>query len=141
MGKKPNFWLNFCSFRPDLGPIFFPGFYLYQILRIVASYHCIQFHFGPDLGLLGSKSGREFFFFSKFWLQKQPPELSYKKICSYGTSLRSTQRRYCIKSCSQKFRNIHRKTSVLESLLNRISDLQATQSDMSPNVMKAGINF
>ena len=47
------------------------------MLNIVASYHCIQFqgklmiqtqengekpHFGPDLGLLGPKSGREFFF-------------------------------------------------------------------------------
>ena len=64
-GEKPNF-------GPNFGP--YPNFYLYQILDIVASYHCIQFqekllfqtqengkksHFGPDLGLLGLNLGHQ----------------------------------------------------------------------------------
>ena len=39
-----SFETNFGTFGPNLGaPIFFRGFYLYQMLDINASYHCIQF--------------------------------------------------------------------------------------------------
>ena len=53
------------------------GFYLYYMLDIVASYHCMQFqgklmiqtqenceepHFGPDLGLLDPNLGGDIFF-------------------------------------------------------------------------------
>ena len=42
--KKPNFGPNFDQFGPNLGPqIFFRGFYLYQMLDIIANYHCMQF--------------------------------------------------------------------------------------------------
>ena len=44
-GRKPSFGPSFGPFGPNLGPkIFFPIFYLYQMLEIVASYHCMQFH-------------------------------------------------------------------------------------------------
>ena len=43
-GKKLNFGLDFGQFDQNLGPkFFFHGFYLYQKLDIVASYHCMQF--------------------------------------------------------------------------------------------------
>ena len=43
-GRKPSFGLNVGPFGPNLGPkIFFPIFYIYQMLEIVASYHCMQF--------------------------------------------------------------------------------------------------
>ena len=57
--------------------LFFRGFYLYYMLDIVASYHCIQFqgkltiqtqenvqkpHFGPDLGLLAEIRAAKLFF-------------------------------------------------------------------------------
>ena len=32
---------------------------------------------------------------------------------------------FCEKSCSQKFRNIHGKTPVFESLFNKVADLKA----------------
>ena len=42
-GKKPSFGTDFDSFGPNLGPkIFFHGFYLYHMLDIVASYHCMK---------------------------------------------------------------------------------------------------
>ena len=41
--KKHNFGPHLCSFCPNLGPkSFFRGFYLYWILDIVASYHCMH---------------------------------------------------------------------------------------------------
>ena len=41
-GKKPSFGTDFGPFDPSLGPEnFFHEFYLYCILDIVASYHCI----------------------------------------------------------------------------------------------------
>ena len=41
-GKKPSLGLG--SLWRKFGPkIFFNGFYLYQMLDIVASYHCMQF--------------------------------------------------------------------------------------------------
>ena len=76
-------WQKETSFGPNFGPFgpqnFFRGFYLKQMLDIVASYHCIQFQrklmnqtwensqkhgFGPDFGPnLGGQ-----IFFSKIWL-------------------------------------------------------------------------
>ena len=68
---------------PNLGPqIFFHGFYLYYILDIAASYHCMQFQrklmnqtwenrkkpsFEPDFGPFGPNLGHQIFF-SKNWL-------------------------------------------------------------------------
>ena len=40
------------------------------------------------------------------------------------TSYRSSHQRCFIKGCPQKFRNIHRTTTVLESLFNKVADLQ-----------------
>ena len=43
-GKKLSFGPNFGTFSPNLGPKnFFHGFYLHQMLDIVAGYHCMQF--------------------------------------------------------------------------------------------------
>ena len=77
-GEKPNFRPGFSSFCPNLGPQnFLHRFYMYKMLDIVTSCHCIQFqgkliirtqengkkpHFGPDLVLLGSNSGSQIFF-------------------------------------------------------------------------------
>ena len=42
--KKPNFGTDFDPFAWNLGSkTFFHGFYLYYMLDIVASYHCMQF--------------------------------------------------------------------------------------------------
>ena len=38
-GEKPSFGTNFGPFGPNF---FFHGFYLYNMLDIVASYHCMQ---------------------------------------------------------------------------------------------------
>ena len=44
MAKKANFRSNFGLFLQNLiSKIFFCGFYLYQMLYIVISYHCMQF--------------------------------------------------------------------------------------------------
>ena len=43
-GEKPNFGPDFSLFSP----IFFRGFYPYQILDIVASYHRMHFFFFPS---------------------------------------------------------------------------------------------
>ena len=82
MAKK-YFELDFDPFGPNLGPKnIFGGFFHYQMLDIVASYHHMQFqgkriqtqenskklHFGPDLGLLGPNSGRQFSFFKNLGL-------------------------------------------------------------------------
>ena len=43
-GKKPSFGTDFGTFGPNLGSRnFFHRFYLYRMLDIVASYHCMQF--------------------------------------------------------------------------------------------------
>ena len=45
-GKRPNFGPGVGSFGPKLPPppnFFFRGFYIYWMLGIVASYHCMQF--------------------------------------------------------------------------------------------------
>ena len=43
--KKPNFGPHFGLFDPNLIPKKnFCEFYLYYMLYIVASYHCMQFH-------------------------------------------------------------------------------------------------
>ena len=43
-GKKPSFRTNFGPFGPNLGPKnFFHRLYLYYMLEIVASYHCMKF--------------------------------------------------------------------------------------------------
>ena len=73
-------------FCPNLvAQIFFRWFYLYQMLEIVASYHCMHFqgkllnqtwenckkpNFGPNSGLFGQNFDHQFFFFSssKIWL-------------------------------------------------------------------------
>ena len=42
--NPPSFCPEFSPFGPNLGPkFFFRRFYLYQMLDIVASYHCMQF--------------------------------------------------------------------------------------------------
>ena len=42
--KKPNFGADFGLFGPNLGlQTFFRGFYLYLMLEIVATYHCMHF--------------------------------------------------------------------------------------------------
>ena len=42
--QKLSFGPNFGTFSPNLGPKnFFHGFYLHQMLDIVAGYHCMQF--------------------------------------------------------------------------------------------------
>ena len=44
MTKKANFRSNFGLFSQNLiSKKFFCGFYLYQMLYIVISYHCVQF--------------------------------------------------------------------------------------------------
>ena len=88
--KNPNLEPNFDLFGPNMppppSPPVWPKFFLppYQMLDIVASYHCTQFQgnitiqtqengekprFGPDLGKLDPNSGREIFF-SKTWLRQ-----------------------------------------------------------------------
>ena len=43
-GNKPSFKTNFGPFGPNLGPKnIFHQFYLYYMLEIAASYHCMQF--------------------------------------------------------------------------------------------------
>ena len=77
-GEKPNFGPDFGPFGPNLGPKnIFRGFYLCQMLDIVASSYHIQLqekhiiqtqenskkpYFRPDLGLLGPNSGHQNFF-------------------------------------------------------------------------------
>ena len=77
-GEKPNFGLDFGSFGPNLElQNFSRGFYPYQMLDIVVSYHCMQFqgklmiqtqengkkpNFGPNLSPLNRNSSRQFFF-------------------------------------------------------------------------------
>ena len=79
------------SFRPDFGPfgpnldpqIFFREFYLYWMLDIVASYHCMQSQgklmnktwendkkpsFGPDFGPFGPNLVSNFFMCVWFYL-------------------------------------------------------------------------
>ena len=79
--KKNNFRPDFGSFVPNLGPKkFFRGFYLYLMLEIFASYHCMIFQgklmtqtkengkknsFGAWFGLVGPKFMSQIFFFSK----------------------------------------------------------------------------
>ena len=81
--KKPNFNPNFSSFGPNVdSQKFFRNFYLYCMLDLFASYHCLQIqgklmiqtqengvksHFGPNLGPLSPNSGHQTFF-SKIWL-------------------------------------------------------------------------
>ena len=71
------------SFEPIFGlQIFFHGFYLYYILDIVASYHCMQYQgklmnqiwengkkpsFGTNFGPFGLNLGPKYFF-HKFYL-------------------------------------------------------------------------
>ena len=46
--KKPNFWSGFGRIDPSLGhQIFFRGFYLYEMLDIVAGYHFLEFQGKP----------------------------------------------------------------------------------------------
>ena len=97
--KPPNFRPDFGSFVPNLGPKrFFRGFYLYLMLEIFASYHCMIFqgklmtqtHFVPDLGLLGPNScwKKNFFFKNLFWSvtryhgQLSSCQISKKKLWS-----------------------------------------------------------
>ena len=80
-GKKANFRFDFGPFSPNLGSHFFSFFgwggeggYLYQMLDIAASYHCMQYqrkriiqtqdigektHFEHNFGTLRPKSGRD----------------------------------------------------------------------------------
>ena len=90
MAKTPNFRPDFGLFGPNMGPsIFFGGFYLYQMLNIVASYHRIQFkgklmiqtqengkkpHSGPNLGLLSPNYCPQIFFVKL--VNKNCPKLS-----------------------------------------------------------------
>ena len=83
-GKKPSFGADFSPFGPHLGPKnFFHGFYLYFMLDIVASYHCMQFqgklmnqiwenskkpYFEPDFGPFVPNL-RHHFFLKKIWLR------------------------------------------------------------------------
>lgn len=46
--KKPNFWSGFGWIDPSLGhQFFFRGFYLYEMLDIVAGYHFLEFQGKP----------------------------------------------------------------------------------------------
>ena len=83
-GKKPSFGTDFGPFGPNLGSkTFFHEFYLYYMLDIVASYHCMEFqgklmnqtwenskktNFGPDLGPFDPNLKHQFLF-SKTWLR------------------------------------------------------------------------
>ena len=83
MGKKTNFETDFGRFDPNLGSkTFFLKFYLYYMLDIVASYHCMQYQgelmnqtwenskknsFGFEFGPFDPNLGHQFFF-SKIWL-------------------------------------------------------------------------
>ena len=83
--NPPSFCPEFSPFGPNLGPkFFFRRFYLYQMLDIVASYHCMQFEgklknqtwengekkpsFGSNFGPSRPNSLLQFSFF--FFLQK-----------------------------------------------------------------------
>ena len=77
-GRKLSFGPDFGLFWPKFGSQnFFCGFYLYYMLYIVVSYHCMQFQgklmnktwengkkpsFKPNFGPFGPYSGRQFFF-------------------------------------------------------------------------------
>ena len=61
--KKPSFRPDFGPFHPNLGPqFFFRGFYLYQVLGIIASY-CCKLVSGPILAFLPQIRAAIFFFF------------------------------------------------------------------------------
>ena len=81
--QKLSFGANFGPFSTNLGPkTFFQRFYLYNMLEIVARYHCMQFQrkqmnetwendkkltFGPNFGAFVQNLGCQNFF-SKIWL-------------------------------------------------------------------------
>ena len=83
-GIKPNISLNFGSFGPNLGP---HKFFLWVLPPLDVKHYCKlslyaismknndsnsrkweKHHFGPDLGLLGPKSGHNFF--KKIWFHQ-----------------------------------------------------------------------
>ena len=82
-GRKLSFGPDFGLFWPKFGSQnFFCGFYLYYMLYIVVSYHCIQFQgklmnktgengkkpsFWPDFDPFGPNSGCNFFYFFYFF--------------------------------------------------------------------------
>ena len=83
-GENPNFGPDFGSFFLIQVPkVFFRGFYLYQMLSIVASCYSMQFQgkliiqtqengnksrFGTNLGLFSPRQVRQCFSLSKIWL-------------------------------------------------------------------------
>ena len=97
--QNSSFRINFGPFRPNLGPKnFFHRFYLYFMLDIVASYHCLQFQrkvmnqtwenykkpsFGTNFGPFGPNLG------SKNFFSKILPLLRVRHCCKlslYATS-------------------------------------------------------
>ena len=49
----------------------------------------------------------------------------FSKLQSTGKQQKQTPKVFYKKGCSKKFRNIHRKTPVLESLFNKVAKLKA----------------
>ena len=94
--KKNNFRPDFGSFVPNLGPKkFFRGFYLYLMLEIFASYHCMIFQgklmtqtkengkknsFGAWFGLVGPKFMSQIFFFKNLFCQSLDIMVSYHHV-------------------------------------------------------------
>ena len=100
-GKKPNF-------GPEFGPHLVPrnfarGFYLYQMLYIIASYHCMQFQgklmnltcengkkssFGPDFGRFWPKFGLQIFF---SWVLPLLNVIGCRKLSLYAISRKTNE--------------------------------------------------
>ena len=91
--QKNKFWDRFWNLRPKFGPqTFLCGWYLYKMLEVVASYHCMQFHrklmnrtwesgkkpsFRSDFG---PNSGHQYLF-KKIWLcQSLDIMVSYHRV-------------------------------------------------------------
>ena len=65
--------------------------------------------------------------FSSFLMALIPGEISYSDIkqqLKNMLSFKSSYRRCYVNKCSQKFRKFHMKTSLLESLLNKVAGIQ-----------------
>ena len=57
------------------------------------------------------------------WGHKTTFRWRYETVCFFNTPTQPPEV-FCKKRCSQKFRNIHKKTPVLESLFNNVTALQ-----------------
>ena len=102
MAKKLILGLIFVCFGPNLVPKnFFHGFYLYQILNIVASYHCIHFFFfeknkqkhsfGSNFGLFLPKFGPQKYSCGLYLYQMLCIVASYHQMQFQGKLMNQTR--------------------------------------------------